>query len=456
MGTSKTTVGSFGPIEPQERVILLDVLRGFAVLGILFVTSTDNAGLYFPNVLFSATLDRLGYNLVYILGKAKFWPLFALLMGVGFAIQLERAEARKVNIIPTYLRRLFFLAAMGIFLLSFTIRVHQLLNLAIAGVLMLFIGYALRRRPLYWLGIVVLIVFVVQLSFGISESIARDRGLYGPPDVSPNEASVRIEEFKARREVLADAPRASLVRSWPSNELLRMLKVIVGLFTPKSMLRLWLKSPYIFFMLVGIFLWRLGVFRDIKRHRRFYVTLLAVSLPIGLSSAIHFYLVSQSWRLTNFGLGEYPTFFNRLTYQPLFIASTLGMVFTYIAGIALLMQRKNWARVLGIFAPVGRMALTNYALQDIFPALVFGAYFVGISRFKISFLAHGSLLLVIFCLQILFSRVWLRAYRFGPLEWLWRTLTYWKFQPMRLRREPSEEKKRQLGMELKPKERADR
>ena len=441
METSKTTVKSFGPIEPQERVILLDVLRGFAVLAILFVNSTDQAGLFFPNVLFSATLDRLGYHLVYILAKHKFWPLFALIMGVGFAIQLERAEARKVNIIPTYLRRLFFLAVIGILLLSFTIRVHQLGQLARAGVLMLFIGYALRRRPLYWLGTVVLIVLVVQLSLGISGAIARDRGLYGPPDVSPDEAAVRIEEFKAGREAQADAPRASLVRSWPSNELLRMLKVIVGLFTPKSMLQFWLRTPYIFFMLVGIFLWRLGVFRNVKRHRRFYVTLLAISLPIGLSSAIHYYWVDQSWRLTNFGLGEYPTFFNRLIWQPLFIASTLGMVLTYIAGIALLMQRKNWAKVLGILTPVGRMALTNYALQDIFPALVFGAYFVGISRVKISFLAHASILLVIFGLQILFSRDWLRAYRFGPLEWLWRTLTYWKFQLMRLQREPPEEKK---------------
>ena len=139
METSKIAVKSFGPIEPHERVNLLDVLRGFAVLAILFVNSTDNAGLFFPNALFSATLDRLGYNLVYILAKGKFWPLFALLMGVGFAIQLERAETRKVNIIPTYLRRLFFLAAIGIILLSFTIRVHQLIMIALAGVPMLFI-----------------------------------------------------------------------------------------------------------------------------------------------------------------------------------------------------------------------------------------------------------------------------------------------------------------------------
>lgn len=442
METSKITVKSFGPIEPRERVILLDVLRGFSVLAILFVNSTDNAGLYFPTVLFSSPLDRLGYHLVYILGKGKFWPLFALLMGVGLAIQLDRAEDRKVSIIPTYLRRLFFLVVIGILLLSLTISVPQLVQLARAALPVLFIGYVLRRHPLWWLGTIVVIVLAAQLSFGIWGAIAGDHELSGPPDVSAEETAAKIEEFKAGIEARNEAPpRADLIRSWPGAETQRMWKTLLLLFTPKRMLQLWLRTSYIFFMLLGIFLWRLGVFRNVKSHRRFYITLLAISLPVGLGSAILSYWMNYSRRLTQFGLGEYPTLFSRLISNPLSYAAVLGMVLMYISSIALLMQRKNGARVLRIFAPVGRIALTNYALQDIFPALVFGEYFIGISRLKISFFAHAFLLLAIFGVQILCSMAWLRAYRFGPLEWLWRTLTYWKFQPMRLRREPSEEKK---------------
>ena len=126
-----TAAESFGPVRPSERMVLLDVLRGFAILGIIFVNN-DPANL-FRKVLFPSAPDRFGHTLVYILG-------------VGFAFQLERAAARGVNIIPTYLRRLFFLALLGC-VLSLLIHVPQLLNLAIAGVPMLFIGYVLRRRP---------------------------------------------------------------------------------------------------------------------------------------------------------------------------------------------------------------------------------------------------------------------------------------------------------------------
>ncbi|MDH4271906.1 MAG: DUF418 domain-containing protein, partial [Candidatus Aminicenantes bacterium] len=199
-------------------------------------------------------------------------------------------------------------------------------------------------------------------------------------------------------------------------------------------LKLWLRSSFSFYMLLGIFLWRLGVFRDTERHRRLFVSVLAVSLPIGLGIAIFGHYAAQSWNLTQFGLGEYPTALFHILSWPLGIIGNLGMTLTYIAGIALLIQHKLWSRVLGIFAPVGRMALTNYALQGLLPGLVFGTYLIGLPRLRLAFLAHAAVLLTIFGFQILFSRAWLRGYRLGPLEWLWRSLTYWKCQPMRLER----------------------
>ena len=99
---------SFGPVKAPERLALLDVLRGFAIFAILLV-NYDFGQLYFDAFPASGP-DRLSHWLVNVLGRDKFWPFFALLFGVGFGIQLERAETRDVNIIPTYLRRLFFLA----------------------------------------------------------------------------------------------------------------------------------------------------------------------------------------------------------------------------------------------------------------------------------------------------------------------------------------------------------
>ena len=123
------------------------MLRGFAILGILFV-NYDVAGFNTP-VVFPAALDRFGHTLIFVLGWEKLWPLFAILFGTGFAIQLERAEARGINIIPTYLRRLFFMVVIG-GILGLMINVLVLLLLARAGVVMLFIGYALRRRRAKW------------------------------------------------------------------------------------------------------------------------------------------------------------------------------------------------------------------------------------------------------------------------------------------------------------------
>ena len=95
--------------------------------------------------------------------------------------------------------------------------------------------------------------------------------------------------------------------------------------------------------------------------------------------------------------------------------------------------RKLWKYLENAFAPVGRMALTNYALQALLAALVFGNYTPGIPRTSLGVWPGIFLLLGLFILQVLFSRAWLKRFRFGPFEWLWRSLTYWKLQPMRVR-----------------------
>ena len=84
-----------------------------------------------------------------------------------------------------------------------------------------------------------------------------------------------------------------------------------------------------------------------------------------------------------------------------------------------------------MFVPAGRMALTNYALQALLPALLFGAYTPGISRLTLGVWLTIAALCLIVALQLLLSQLWVRSFQFGPLEWLWRTLTYWNLQPMR-------------------------
>lgn len=417
---------SFGPVTPQERVALLDVLRGFAIVGIIFV-NYDVAG-YYTQVIFPSRLDQFGHWLIYVFGSGKLWTLFAILYGVGFAIQLERAEARGKNIVVAYLRRQLSLALIGC-VLFLVIDVPQLLMLAIHGVPMLFIGYVLRRRSPSWLLFAATALIVLNMANAIPRDFERDAGLSGGRvEVIEEHVTSRIEELRAGFEGSAnEAASWNLDRIGP--RVRGMLRWYVSL--PGFVVQRWKNPHYVVYMLIGVFLWRIGVLRGAAEHRRFFIGLLAVLLPVGLVTAIYHNAVWHSWQLAELGLGVYPTALTRLIYSPIQFTASLCMPLSYIAGLALLGQMKVWARLLSALVPVGRMALSNYALQALLPALVFGEYTPGIARVTFGVWLTIAVLILLVGIQIVISWVWLRSYLFGPLEWLWRTLTYWQPPPMR-------------------------
>jgi uncharacterized protein len=418
-----------GPVTPRERIEFLDVLRGFAILGIVFV-NYDVAG-YYTSIVLPSALDRLGHALIYVFGSGKLWPLFAILFGVGFAIQLDRAESRGVNIIPVYLRRLFFLALIGCGL-QLVINVQQLLLLVRAGVPMMFIGYVLRRQPAHWLLGVAIAALALNLSVSIPGDLTRDQGLSGTPEIPLEEVAVEVENLRE-----SFAARAVEAGSWNLDRLERrvtgMLRWYVGGF-PRSFLQIRVYANYIAYMILGIFLWRTGILKNFADHRRSYARLLAVTLPIGLAAAITANRVSEAWTLTNVGLGAYPSPLMRMLRQPLQSTASLALPLAYISTIALLMQQRRWSRYLRALVPAGRMALTNYALQALLPALLFGVYTPGLSQLVLGVWLTIFTLLLLIGSQVVLSQVWMRVYGFGPLEWLWRTLTYWRPQAMRLER----------------------
>jgi uncharacterized protein len=110
----------------------------------------------------------------------------------------------------------------------------------------------------------------------------------------------------------------------------------------------------------------------------------------------------------------------------------LALACAYAAGFALLFQRPRWQRILQAFSPVGRMALTNYLLQTVIALWLFYGYMPGPGwSGQVGPVGLVPILIGVFGAQIVFSAWWLRRYRFGPMEWLWRSLTYGRPQPMR-------------------------
>lgn len=106
------------------------------------------------------------------------------------------------------------------------------------------------------------------------------------------------------------------------------------------------------------------------------------------------------------------------------------MAAAYVSGITLLFQRHTWQRLLAVLAPLGRMALTNYLMQSVLGVLLFYGYGLGLMG-KLGSAAQMALALALLALQTFVSHLWLSRFRFGPAEWLWRSLTYGKAQPMR-------------------------
>ena len=419
---------SFGPVEAPERMILLDVLRGFAILGILFANNNLPA---YTEFLIPHKVDRIVADIIEILVRAKFWPLFAILFGIGFAIQLERAISKQKNIILPYLRRLSALALTGA-ILQFIIEVPQLLHLAIAGVLMLLIGYALRNKSLSKLLCSIVLLFTIILIVKGIYSFNRIRSTEKRPVPTEQQAITAVEQWRTRAEM-----QASGDEGWNLGRLGSRAKWTLDSY--KSLpgdivLARGQHLQLLLFMLIGIFIWRAGILQDIQRWRSLLLLILAVCLPAGLGAAAISTMIGHKTTIISINQGIFPSHFSVLIQSPMLLIGSLGMALSYISGISLLMQYRIRIPLQYCFAPVGRMALTNYILQALLPVIVFGYYTPALfQKLYMPGYKHVILLIIIFGAQIWFSKIWLGRYRFGPLEWILRSVTYWKRQPMRNR-----------------------
>jgi len=402
---SDVSVGrSAAPAAPTERIVAIDVVRGFALLGVLLMNNQYQ--FRGPGELYELSPHPMrGFFDVqadWILGtffEAKSVTLFSFLFGMGLAIQLERAEARGAHFGTYAVRRLLALIGFG--------AVHLLLIwwgdilhvYAILGFVLLFF---LRRRPttILWTGMVLILVPPL-LAFLVSAPS-------GPPMPSLTPAFVD-EAIRTYRSGSWFEIAAFRLRHLEHHTTLRMATIFY---------------PYAFgLFLLGLWTWRKGIVRSPEAHRTFLRRFLAIALPAGLILTV----APLAWR--NYGHG--PRWITIVLRAASFTVATPLLAFAYGSGILLLTLREGARRWLAPLAPVGRMALTNYLTQSVVMTLIMNSY--GLALYGRVGPALGALIcLGLFAAQIVFSRWWLSRYRFGPAEWLWRTLTYGRLQPLRL------------------------
>ncbi len=403
------------PTRSEDRILLLDVLRGFALFGILFVNMTWFTGYAVIGADERAALGTQGIDsvtafLIHVFVDSKFWSLFALLFGVGFAIQCRRAAARDAAFAPYFSRRMIILLAIGLLHAVF-IWFGDIVSLyAATGLVLLVFCRASDRAVLRWAIIGLLLPVLVSAGWLAAELMS---GPQDAPAVDPGHGPAELLVYfggGTYAEVLS-ANWAFLKERW-------FLAVYEGRF-----------FKLLGMFLLGVAMTRAGIFDDPSRHRPLLKNILRWGLIVGVPANIALAAFAGSVSLRP------PT----LAGWSVATISTVGipaLCLAYAAGLTLLFQQDSWRRRLALFAPVGRMSLTNYVLQSVIGIAIF--YGIGLGLWgRIGATWSVPVIALIFVTQAIISALWLRRFTYGPLEWLWRSLSYGKSLPWRRRVVPN-------------------
>ncbi len=411
------------PIDASERLVLLDVLRGFALCGV-FVSNVYmwfSGRAFLPRAQMEAALatapwwEQVTMYGVGTLVFGKFITLFSFLFGLGFSVQMIRAEARGDAIAPLYRRRLYVMMLIGlVHLLGFWYG-DILTTYATLGFALLLFRTRTDKTLLIWAAVLTLVAPVI-ISVGMKVIPHLLAG--GPP--SEEAAKAALEQANASRAARLDI---FLHGDWfavvATNA--RYFFGDFGRGLPPVMLGLLGR------FLLGFLAGRRRLFHDAPQHLPFFRKLLRWSLLVGgLASAAG--LVLQYLIRNKLVDPQSPWMMGMMPVRQF---NELGLAAVYASGIVLLFQREAWQRVLRVLAPVGRMALTNYLSQTVLSVLMYYGLGLGLMG-KLGPTATVALTLAVFSVQVAFSHWWLARFRFGPAEWVWRSLTYGKAQPMRL------------------------
>ncbi|GAB4436463.1 MAG: DUF418 domain-containing protein [Chloroflexi bacterium OHK40] len=413
----RIAVTATAPIAGHERRAHVDVLRGFALFGILLV----NLALFKAPAIVQATapaasnpLDQLAAQAINLFAEGKFFTLFSFLFGFGFATQLLRARQQGVPFVARYTRRLLVLLLFGVAHATLLWYGDILLTYALFGFALLLFRNQSPRVLLIW-ALALLASMTLLLGAGITfvELRRADPVAGGTILAAEREQLAAVEAEIARDTALyRDGSYAELVAA----RTLAPVGLIYNLVTQGL--------PVLAMFLLGLYAGRQGILADVPAHLpllrrvRFWGLLLGLTL-----SAL---LVLAQTQLSLFaGLAA------------LLLAHSLTgplLALGYAATIVLLHEQPRWRSQLAPLGAAGRMALTNYLLQTVICTTLFYGYGAGLYG-QVGAALGVLLTVVIFALQVVWSVWWLRHFQFGPIEWLWRTLTYGRAQPMRLRTE---------------------
>lgn len=410
------------PLPVIERVHLLDALRGFAIFGMWIVNMTVDVGWSYRIDLMPMTpLDFSAVTVVEGLMGGKFFTIFSFLFGVGVYVQIERLRARGAGHLAFLLRRSAALLLIAYLAIALTLRVWILVDYAVMGVALLpFVGRAPRT-----------VLFAAVACFAI--------GLVSGTVVPIHQELSALRAEAARR----GASMATAARMLEQEDLERALErepaIRASPFLPSARLSLarsveshadWRyyveRLGVLGLMLFGFYVAQRGAVWDAGVRRAMARRVLPWFLGVGAACSLY------AAAAIDFGLANRFSVPSRLLADSLRdpVGATL-MGLGFAAAFALFFDAGRFQRLLSPLAAVGRTALSCYLVTFLVSAFLNLGW--GLGLFGSLMPAFGfTLVLVAFPFLAEAARAWLRYFRFGPAEWLWRSMTYGRWQPMRV------------------------
>lgn len=393
------------PVSTTERIESLDVLRGFALLGILIMNIQSFAMpvLAYSNPTSYGNFEGINWWVwacSHVFADQKFMAIFSMLFGAGICLFADRVEARGGSATRLHYRRNLWLLLFG------AAHAHLLWfgDILVPYAISAFVVYGMRNathRTLIASGVCVLLVpAVLTLLEG-----------YFPEDESaaewwsPSQSDIEEELAIYRAGWLEQLPHRSAIA------LMLETFLLLAYF-------LWRSAGM---MLIGMALYRTGVL-SARRSSREYVQLTVVLGLVGLGlivTGVHFNVEAGFSYEYSASFGSLWNYFG-----------SIALSVAYVGAIMLAVQRGILRWLQRRLAAAGRMAFTNYLMQTVLCTLFFYGhglgYFGYLDRWQ-----QALVVLAVWTILLVASPWWLARFRYGPMEWLWRSLTYWRRQPMR-------------------------
>lgn len=404
------TLDNAAPVRSSERYIILDALRGFALLGIALANFPEFSLYTFLSAEATESLpayeiDSIVRFLQYLFVDGKFYTIFSLLFGIGFSIILSNAEKKGADGFRIFYRRMGILTVIGFLHLMFIWSGDILMLYALLGLLLPLFRRMSDKGLLTWAAILlvlpVLIDFVQEAAhFSLSATVVRWQQYWcAEYGITDENFAYWLRDADSYEGVFQFLIQGALVRAQEFIDGNRYFKVL-GLF------------------LIGFYIGRKKLYAHLEDNRPLLRCIFRYGVLVGLPLSLFY-----AWS----GVHHHP--WGLTVHSLLYLVSVFPLGFAYVAGMCLLYLRWPKGRIFTCLAAPGRMALTNYIGQSVIGMLLF--YGIGLGwGASIGLTQTEGIVLIVYLCQMGFSRVWLFVFRFGPLEWLWRMLTYGRYFPL--------------------------